>query len=184
LQHLVDSLQPLADDRHLFLRVDGPDTLLVEGDAVKTRRIAQNLVLNALKYTARGGVEVSFGLLSRTEVASWVICVQDTGAGVHEVGVTPLAQALSEATQDSREVAREAAVPLRIVSAVTDQAAPTLPSASGKHSTADEPGEGIGLAIVKRLCELLDATLEVDSPPGRGTTFRVVLPLRYEPKRS
>ena len=40
-------------------------------------------------------------------------------------------------------------------------------------------GEGIGLAIVKRLCELLDASLELQSEPGRGTTFRIVFPRGY-----
>ena len=41
------------------------------------------------------------------------------------------------------------------------------------------PGEGIGLSIVKRLCELLEAGLEVSSEPGKGTTFQVSLPRRY-----
>jgi signal transduction histidine kinase len=45
--------------------------------------------------------------------------------------------------------------------------------------SVSQPGEGIGLSIVKRLCELLDASLEVASSPDTGTTFRVVLPLHY-----
>jgi len=40
-------------------------------------------------------------------------------------------------------------------------------------------GEGIGLSIVKRLCELLDAGLELVTEPGKGTTFRVTFPRRY-----
>ena len=40
-------------------------------------------------------------------------------------------------------------------------------------------GEGIGLSIVKRLCELLDASIELQSSPGQGTTFRVVFPRAY-----
>ncbi len=37
-------------------------------------------------------------------------------------------------------------------------------------------GEGVGLHIVKRLCELLDANLDIETQPGRGTLFRVRLP--------
>jgi signal transduction histidine kinase len=39
-------------------------------------------------------------------------------------------------------------------------------------------GEGIGLLIVKRLCELLDAEISLSSTQ-EGTTFHVTLPRRY-----
>lgn len=37
-------------------------------------------------------------------------------------------------------------------------------------------GNGLGLALVKRIVELSDGVIEVDSTLGKGTTFRVVLP--------
>ncbi len=43
-----------------------------------------------------------------------------------------------------------------------------------------ERGEGIGLSIVKRLCELLDATMEMESERGEGTIIRIAFPRRYE----
>ena len=56
----------------------------------------------------------------------------------------------------------------------------SLPSQSEALPQSQQPGEGVGLSIVKRLCELLDAGLELATEPGHGSTFRVMLPRSYE----
>ena len=104
LKELFENLQPLATERGLFLKADGPDTLTVEGDAVKIRRIAQNLLLNALKYTSEGGVTLGWGDSRNNDPKRWMLCVQDTGPGIHAGPGAPLVEALQGATTESRQV--------------------------------------------------------------------------------
>jgi signal transduction histidine kinase len=37
-------------------------------------------------------------------------------------------------------------------------------------------GSGLGLAICRDFCELMGGSIEVESTPGKGSTFRVTLP--------
>ncbi len=171
---LCDSLQPVAAQRRLFLKTEVPSELVVDGDAVKVRRIAQNLILNALKYTDSGGVVVSCTEIKSGDVRRWALCVQDTGVGFERLAVTPLAHVINEATQEAHAIAREAAA--REPQSPDLQTAPTLPSES---EDGQRTGEGIGLSIVKRLCELLDASIELETQRGRGTTFRITFPSQY-----
>src|SRR4029079_18748176 len=61
LRELLENLQAQATERGLFLNADGAETLVVDGDAIKVRRIAQYLLLNALKYTRAGSVTMGWG---------------------------------------------------------------------------------------------------------------------------
>jgi signal transduction histidine kinase len=78
-EHLERQFAPLAARRGLRLRVTRP-TCRVRSDRVLLRRILQNLVSNALRYTQRGGVLVG----CRRRRSHVVLQVWDTGPGIAE----------------------------------------------------------------------------------------------------
>ncbi|GAB3799988.1 hypothetical protein GCM10028819_24410 [Spirosoma humi] len=87
LRELSQSMAPVAAERGLAIQVEGPDTLPVTGDQVKVQRIAQNLLLNALKYTQKGTVTLAWGA---SDDEGWQLSVQDTGPGMPEQTVRQL----------------------------------------------------------------------------------------------
>lgn len=175
LRDFCTASQTAAMEHGLFLKMDGPPTLIVEGDKSKIIRILQNLLLNAIKYTPRGGVSVTWGADEGRDTDRWTFSVQDTGPGIDENNAAPLAQELHDATVASDDATQSSPDRRRDIAPAT-----TLASASEPVANGQPPGEGVGLSIVKRLCELLDAGLELATKPGQGSTFRVILPRRYD----
>jgi len=162
LEPLCEGIRPIAAQRGLYLHTAGPDAFAAVGDAVKIRRIAQNLILNAVKYTRSGGVKVIWGNSAADDGKRWLLEISDTGPGIHTQSGQLLASVLD---------------PAREPNAPKSAYAPTR-----SHDTVlarGEAGEGIGLSIVKRLCEMLDATIEMQSLPATGTTFRILFPRAY-----
>ena len=170
LRELCDSLRPVAGERNLFLHAAGTSELQIEGDSVKIVRIAQNLLLNALRYTQRGGVVAAWKACGSEARPQWQLTIADTGPGITASTTVPIARKLEEATREGQQAASEGPESNRM---------PSGKSEPGPRSGDVTHGEGIGLMIVKRLCELLDASLELESSPEQGTTFRVTFPLRY-----
>ena len=73
----------LVEEKGLLLNasIDPNLPLRLVGDALRLRQIIVNLVANALKFTLKGDVNVSFLLENDTH---WTLTVTDTGVGISE----------------------------------------------------------------------------------------------------
>lgn len=108
LEELCAAMKPMATERNLSFELEGPSLFMVQGDAVKTQRIAQNLLLNAIKYTEQGRVKVGWGEVAPDAYERWMLYVQDTGPGFEGGSVTPLAEAIKKSTEEVQVVEQEA----------------------------------------------------------------------------
>jgi two-component system sensor histidine kinase BarA len=84
LRSVVKMLSLRASTKGLTLtyEIDPRVPLTIEGDSVRFRQILTNLIANAVKFTAAGGVRI---LLTTSMDASRIRCdVVDTGIGVEE----------------------------------------------------------------------------------------------------
>lgn len=82
---VIRELQPLADEKHLpldFLWAAKAKYTLM-GDKLELRRMATNLITNAIKFTDSGSVNVSLSIDDR-ELKQLIFTVTDTGIGITE----------------------------------------------------------------------------------------------------
>jgi signal transduction histidine kinase len=81
LREVGDLYEPIAEDKHVTLRVEAADEAVVRGDRDLLFEAVVNLVDNAVKFTPEGG-HVDLALLGRDDEI--VIRVSDTGPGIPE----------------------------------------------------------------------------------------------------
>lgn len=168
LTDLVASLQPMATERGVNLLADGPASFRVETDKVKLYRIVQNLLQNALRYTSSGVISVSW---SRETDYRCIVSVQDSGPGLQPGLVKVFASQLKPTVEPTAVMGQDQAEP----NAIIPHDEPIKLPIDNTPIRGDVQREGVGLHIVKRLCELLDANLDIETRPGRGTLFRIRL---------
>ncbi|MFD2937795.1 sensor histidine kinase [Spirosoma flavum] len=163
LRDIVNSAQEFANARQLILKSDGPEHLPVVGDSVKVQRIVQNLLVNALKYTPTGSVSVSWSAENETR---WLVSVQDTGPGLSTGPVGLLAAQLKPLSEPTG--IQQPDGPSRYPSG-------EVPNTQFKQesNTQSSDSEGIGLFVVKRLCEFLKASMDIETTVGHGTLIRI-----------
>lgn len=81
----IAELAMFAMSRDIDLSFEGPERLMLTGDAERLRILARNLVDNALRYAPQGGT-VRVTLVGKPDAA--VLTVDDSGAGLSETDRT------------------------------------------------------------------------------------------------
>jgi signal transduction histidine kinase len=148
LEHSATLVRERAQRHGLTLELEVDDGLAEwVADARKVKQVVVNLLSNAVKFTPNGG-RVSVRARHLNGVNGRLGEWAEVSVSDTGVGIAPQDQALvfEEFRQASGDVLRKA------------------------------EGTGLGLALVKRFVELHGGTVSLDSEPGRGSTFRFVLP--------
>jgi signal transduction histidine kinase len=179
LTDIVAGAQPMAIQKNIILRTDGTSTLMVKIDAVKLGRVIQNILINALKYTPSTPEHPAIVSVSWSSEGDyrWTFSIQDSGLGMPDNLTGVFSEQLRPTVEPTAVMGPDEAEPVTILPDDIPQIPPVYQLAQiTSHSTKSE---GVGLQIVKRLCELLDANLDIESKKGRGTLFRVRLPVHH-----
>ncbi|MEN3930148.1 NahK/ErcS family hybrid sensor histidine kinase/response regulator [Microvirga sp. W0021] len=138
LVQLQREFEPVAKVKNLKLHFV-KSSLTVRSDRRLLRRLLQNLISNAIKYTPSGSVLVGV----KRNKGRMSLQVWDTGLGIPETQQKIVFHEFKRLDQGAK-VAR---------------------------------GLGLGLSIVERISRVLDHRIDLFSEPGKGSVFRVDIPI-------
>ena len=165
-QFVRKALVPIAEGKDVRLSCSvAPDVPLCMADWEKLRRILENLVNNAIKYTHRGGfVRLTIGFESGEEA--------NHGHGNHPGTHVPDDEDAAPAGWIVMRVADDG---MGIAPEELDQIF-ELYKQAGQSANRRYRGTGLGLAVVRDLTELHGGTVAVESRVKEGSTFTVRIP--------
>jgi signal transduction histidine kinase len=149
LEGLINLIKPLAEKQEIVVKQKvQPNLPKVFTDAGKLQQVLFNFLANAVKFTPpKGVVSVEAELLEKP----------DGGEPTHlRISVTDTGPGIRP---DDQERIFEKFVQL------------------DPGVTKEFGGTGLGLTISQELAELLQGKIELDSSPGRGATFSLMIPL-------
>lgn len=153
VESVIDMMEPQLKKEKKAIRLDKPQsTPPVPGDRDQLTQVIQNLIENAIKYGA-----------AETEV---VISISQTPAAIGVRG-----PALTVSVKDRGEGIDAIHIPR-----LTER---FYRVDAGR--SRDKGGTGLGLAIVKHIINRHRGRLQVESQPGKGSTFSVHLPVERDP---
>jgi len=172
----VQSFHSMAENKGIKLEFESDaDEHIVYIDTIKFEKVVNNLLSNAFKFTDKGG-EIKISVCS----------------GQGAVGSMQLAKSIKEVSSEIANCKLPTAnsdgqcVEIKVSDTGIGINKEELPHVFDRFYQVDETqmktnlGTGIGLSLTKELIELHHGTIEVESEPGKGTTFTVSLPMGKE----
>ena len=142
-------VQTIRSGLQFVIDVDPKIPSVLVGDKMGIRKILDNLLSNALKYTENGSVCLQMLFEVKTDSqnpdfrdGSLILSVRDTGCGMDPENIEKVFQ----------------------------------PFERGAAADSAVSGYGLGLAIVRELSEYMNGSVTCDSRPCEGTVFTVNIP--------
>lgn len=150
---LVNLIRPQAEKREVKLKVRvQPNLPPAETDAGKLQQVLFNFLSNAIKFSPKGG----------TVTLSADLDEPPPGQGVTRLRLSVQDQGPGISEENQQRVFEKF-------------------SQLDASETREHGGTGLGLTICKELAELLGGQVQLDSTPGEGATFSLIIPLIYQP---
>ena len=141
---LVKLIKPRIGDKPIELRYyiapDIPPVLY--GDKGKIKEIITNILVNAVKYTEEGYIDLRVSCINKASNSALVISVEDSGRGIKPENINKLFNKFERNEED-------------------------------KNTTIE--GAGLGLAITKKLVEMMGGKIIVQSVYGSGSKFTIYI---------
>jgi len=158
------------------LKIDGNLPSQLFGDELRIKQILNNLLSNAFKYTKEGSVELG------------VSCTQGAGAS----GGTAAQGGTASGTAGGDSAAQDPAAAggtVWMTAYIKDTGIGINPehverifdnyTQMNMHANREIMGTGLGLSIVKKMVELMNGSISVESEYGRGSVFTVSIPQSF-----
>jgi signal transduction histidine kinase len=171
---MANFMRPLAQKKNIALELSvDPDMPLITTDPGRFQQILYNFLSNAIKFTPPDG---RVSIIARGEgEAARLLPGESEASGI--ASPSPAAPSAPNAIPMPRKIRISIAdtgpgISLEDQQVIFEKFRQIDGSVTRQHS-----GSGLGLAIARELASMLGGRIELQSTPGRGATFSLVMPV-------